>query len=268
MSLEKIEIPVPRPRSRIAAGILFLALSMLCALSAAVIHEHVYQLRWIERNSGWDRYFRIEFGSGEIWKAGRLPRDMNHSPHYQFAIASGILNVLVSFFVVALLAVSVRLKENIRQHLLLILAFGPAFALATAALVSSFAVHFAAGDGLDPYLAHLMAPSPGPPGPSSSLFIGQYHDDRLDLESWSCGLGYRVPRNPAFQRPLIEACGHAARGRWLLVPLWFALAAAAGAAWVAFRGVPGWREGEGGDDVVGGEEERLPTENEGRIRLP
>ncbi|RYP41896.1 hypothetical protein DL767_000725 [Monosporascus sp. MG133] len=262
MSLEKIEIPVPRPRPRTGCGILFLALSVLCALSAAAIHEHVYQLRWIERHGGWDRHFRIAFGGGEIRMAAWLPRDMRRSPHHHFPNASGILNVLVSFFVGVLFAASVR---NIQQHRLLILAFGPALAFATAAVVSAIAVHFATSDGLNPYLLH---PRTSSSRPSDPLFSGQYHNDRLDLESWSCGLGYRVPNTPDFRQPFIEACAHAARGRWLLVPLWLALAAAAGAAWIAFRGVPGWRERRGGDDVMGEEEERLPSGGYGRIRLP
>ncbi|RYP49574.1 hypothetical protein DL768_004776 [Monosporascus sp. mg162] len=259
MSLEKTKIPVPPPRPRTRCGVLVLALSVLCALSAAVINEHVYQLRWIERHGGRDRYFGIAFGDGEIRGVAWLPRDMHRSPHHQFAIASGILNVFMSLFVVALFAASVRLKEkNIQQHRLLILAFGPAFAFATAALASGFAVHFATGDGLNPYLLYLTTSSSGSSDP---LFIWQYRDGRLDLESWSCGLGYRVPDTRDFRRPFVEACGHAARGRWLLVPLWFALAAAAGAAWVAFRGVPGWRETReksGGDDVAGGEGSAYP----------
>ncbi|RYP00801.1 hypothetical protein DL764_006405 [Monosporascus ibericus] len=263
MSLDKIEIPVSRPRSRTRCGVLILALSVMCALSAAVIHEHVYQLRWIERHGGWDRQLPIRFGDGKIltvpWRAG----DTHRSPHHRLAIASGILNVLVSLFVGVLFAASVRLKKNIQQHRLLILAFGPALALATAALVSSFAMHFARGDGS--YMLHQMASSPGP---SNLLFNGQHHIDRPELESWSCGLGYRVPNPPDFRQPFIEACGHAVRGRRLLVPLWFALAAAAGAAWAAFRGVPGWRERRGGDNVLGGEEERLVSGGEGKIRLP
>ncbi|RYP72255.1 hypothetical protein DL770_007999 [Monosporascus sp. CRB-9-2] len=265
MSLEKIEIPVPRPRPRTGGRVLILALSVLCALSAVVIHEHVYQLRWIERHGEWGGYARISFGDGEIRKMAWLPRDMYRLPHHHFAIASGILNLLVSFFVLALFAASVKLKKNIQQHRLLILAFGPALVLTTAALVSVFAVHFATGDGLNPYLLYLTVSSSGISDPS---FVKQYHNDRLDLESWSCGIGYRVPNASYSRQSFVEACGHAARGRWLLVPLWFALAAAAGAAWVAFRGVPGWRERRDGDNAVGGEEERLLSGDDGRIRLP
>ncbi|RYO87641.1 hypothetical protein DL766_005498 [Monosporascus sp. MC13-8B] len=147
--------------------------------------------RRIERHGGRDGYFRIAFGDREIWGVAWLPRDMHRSPHHRFAIASGILNVLASLFVVVLFAAS---AENIQQHRLLILAFGPAFVLATAALVSGFAVHFATGDGLNPYLLHPTTSSSGPSGPPLRRAVPQRPAGPRELE-----LGNRlgsVPRGP------------------------------------------------------------------------
>lgn len=299
MSLEKIEIPIPRLRPGKGGIILFSLLLAVSALSAGVMYTQFWQLLWMNRHStSMYHGFKIYFGDGSTRGATWLPAHLYRGPHHQFAIAAGIMNLVVSVLVMALFLACVRLKKvsnqliyidvptyvpmrhmsikltlnkqkDIRQHFVLTLLFIPALTLTTASVLCSFILH-GVTERLNTYLLFRTTPLYQDDSGSLSDYyngsprFGQYHNDDLDFESWTCGVAYNVPNSRDQREPFVEACTYATWGRWLQLPLWFVLVAAVAVAWVSFRGVPGWRAKE--DKVV--DREDVPsTGGEGRIRL-
>ncbi|EMR66522.1 hypothetical protein UCREL1_6487 [Eutypa lata UCREL1] len=270
MSLEKIEIPIPRLRPGKGGIILFSLLLAVSALSVGVMYTQFWQLLWMNRHStSMYHGFKIYFGDGSTRGATWLPAHLYRGPHHQFAIAAGIMNLVVSVLVMALFLACVRLKKDIRQHFVLTLLFIPALTLTTASVLCSFILH-GVTERLNTYLLFRTTPLYQDDSGSLSDYyngsprFGQYHNDDLDFESWTCGVAYNVPNSRDQREPFVEACTYATWGRWLQLPLWFVLVAAVAVAWVSFRGVPGWRAQE--DKVV--DREDVPsTGGEGRIRL-
>lgn len=111
MSLEKIEIPVPRLRPRVGAGVLFVALGAVAAFSAAVIREQHWQLLWMDNHPPvLGQGFDIGFGDGIIRRSTWLPRHIYRGPH-PLAIAAGIVNIIVCIALAVLFLASVGFKK-------------------------------------------------------------------------------------------------------------------------------------------------------------
>ncbi|KAI0597562.1 hypothetical protein F4775DRAFT_602578 [Biscogniauxia sp. FL1348] len=268
MSLDVIQIRVPRLHKRTGGMLLSASLAALSALSAAVALQHLYVLRWVARHDrGYAAGFEIEYFSEKLYAAW-LPTRLFRGPHHQLALAACAANAVASVLTMALFLVSARVKRNFGQHKLLLAVLGPVLALDTTALVYAFAMHGATGR-LDTLALYRYASPAG---------YAPYGGARwLDFESWSCGVRHGVPAYAT--RALWDAnCRASRRGRWLLLPLWALAVAACLAAWVSFRGLIGWRRGEGAEYIsvpaVEEEEEdsavpavREVRDVEGRVRL-
>ncbi|KAI1639157.1 hypothetical protein F4809DRAFT_658109 [Biscogniauxia mediterranea] len=264
MSLDVVEIPVPRLHKRAGGILLSASLAALTALSATVALKHLYLLRWMARHDkGYAAGFEIEYFSEKLYTAW-LPTRLFRGPHHQIAIGACAANIVASVLTMVLFLVSARAK----RHKLLVLLLVPVLAADTTALVYAFVMHGTTGR-LDTLGLYRYASPAG---------YAPYGVNWMDFESWSCGVRHGVPAYAT--RALWDANCRASRlGRWLLLPLWSLAVTACLAAWVSFRGLIGWRRGEasasGGAEyfpVSAGEEGAVAAtqevrDMEGRVRL-
>lgn len=111
MSLDKIEIPIPRLHKRTGAIALFTTLAAVIILSGYILAQHVLLLRWMSRH---DREYN---GGFEIWHGAErlhvlwLPVLLYRSPHHQLAIAASIANIAISVLVMAAFGISAQTKK-------------------------------------------------------------------------------------------------------------------------------------------------------------
>ncbi|KAI5920443.1 hypothetical protein F4810DRAFT_723291 [Camillea tinctor] len=247
MTVDMLEIPVPRLHRRAGVVLLSASLSALTALSAVVALKHLALLGWMARHDkGYAEGFEIEYFSEKLYTAW-LPTRLFRGPHHQIAVAACAVNVLACAAVMGLFLVSARVKRNFGQHKLLLLLLAPVLALNTTALVYAFVMHGTTGR-LDTLGLYRYASPAG---------YAPYGVNWVDFESWSCGVRHGVPAYAT--RDLWDANCRASRlGRWLLLPLWSLAVTAALAAWVSFRGLIGWRR----DGAAGAEYFAVPEEEE------
>ncbi|KAI0378653.1 hypothetical protein F5Y04DRAFT_142839 [Hypomontagnella monticulosa] len=138
MSLEKVEIPVPRLRKWMGGITLVTTLAVIIILSGHILAEHIYLLRWMRNHD--QRYsgrFEIWHGS-ETPKTAWLPVLLYRSPHHQLAIAASITNIVVSALIMVIFIISAWGRKNFGQHWFLILLFVPTLVLNTIALLYNF----------------------------------------------------------------------------------------------------------------------------------
>ncbi|KAI1393125.1 uncharacterized protein F4822DRAFT_840 [Hypoxylon trugodes] len=251
MSLEKIEIPVPRLRRRAGGITLLISLAVVVVLSAKILYEHIYILKWIEQHDvGNTAGFKFwSWGNDRVDQLAWLPQLLYRGPHHQLAIAASAVGIAASLLVFGLFYASVSLKKNFGQHWILILIWIPTLTLFTTALLYNFIEHGTTGRINTWTLYRKGSPDA----------YNEYVHGWLDFESWSCGLREATSSIQNETLPWKDTCYRSELGRWLLLPAWFAICGAILVSWFAFRGLPGWR----GNDV----DENEVEGDEGRVRL-
>ncbi|KAI1503373.1 hypothetical protein F5X99DRAFT_425834 [Biscogniauxia marginata] len=286
MSLDTVEIPVPRLHKRSGGLVLSVTLAALTILSATVALKHLYLLRWMSKHDkGYADGFEIEYFSEKLYTAW-LPTRLHRGPHHQLAIGACAANIVASMAIMTLFLVSARAKKvgrrtlipyflagkftdkyaspptpkNFGQHKLLLLVLLPVIAVDTTALLYAFVMHGVTGR-LDTLGLYRYASPTG---------YAPYGVNWMDFESWSCGVRNGVPAYAT--RDLWDKnCRYSQLGRWLLLPLWFLVLGAALAAWFAFRGLIGWRRAGDNAEYLAVPEDEAPTGEvrglEGRLRL-
>ncbi|KAI1759385.1 hypothetical protein GGR53DRAFT_149293 [Hypoxylon sp. FL1150] len=258
MALDHIQIPIPRFSQRVGGIALFLTLAAVIVLSSVELSEQVYLLSWMRQHDrGSEDGFWVRFGHPSI-PISWLPTLLYRGPHHQLAAAACIVNIVMSVFVMGLFLVSCRVPKNFKQHHILIATFLPTTTLLTTALLYTFIEH-GTTERLNTY--QLSGEAHGRDEGKSPIEYFAYRANWLDFESWSCDLSGTTTLDRDSTPVWRTNCERARRGRWLLLPTWFAVVVAAGVSWLAFRGLPAWR-------VEKEEEEYVVEGGEGRVRLP
>lgn len=111
MSLNHMQVPIPRLRQQTGGIALLLILAIVVVLSAVELKEQVYLMSWMkDHDMGYSGGFSVRFDS-ESLKISWLPTLLYRSPHHQLAVAASMVNIVTSVLVMGLFFISCRIQK-------------------------------------------------------------------------------------------------------------------------------------------------------------